>query len=102
MRVLNNFWKRIVTVLSVGLIIFQLYTTAFGVFSDLIQRSIHMGFVLSLCFILKPVKKNMTENQRGSIPFYDIFLSIIAIAYCIYLRSQQRDYMDAFKMVWHS
>lgn len=52
MRVLNNFWKRIVTVLSVGLVIFQLYTTAFGVFSDLIQRSIHMGFVLSLCFIL--------------------------------------------------
>lgn len=85
MRVLNNFWKRIVTVLSVGLVIFQLYTTAFGVFSDLIQRSIHMGFVLSLCFILKPVKKNMTENQRGSIPFYDIFLSIIAIASTVYI-----------------
>lgn len=85
MRNLNSFWKKTVTVLSIGLVAFQLYTTAFGVFSDLIQRSIHMGFVLSLCFILKPLKKSMTDNPNGKIPFYDVFFSLIAIASTVFI-----------------
>lgn len=85
MRNLNLFWKKIVVALSIGLVAFQLYTTAFGVFSDLIQRSVHMGFVLALCFLLKPLKKSMAENPKGSVPFYDVFFALVAVASTVYI-----------------
>ena len=85
MRELNRFWKTVVSILSVCLVVFQLYTTAAGVFTDLIQRSVHLGFVLSLCFILKPLKKSNAGKRDGRVPFYDVIPVIISIVSTVFI-----------------
>lgn len=85
MRELNRFWKTVVSILSVCLVVFQLYTTATGVFTDLIQRSVHLGFVLSLCFILKPLKKSDAGKRDGRVPFYDVIPVIISIVSTVFI-----------------
>ena len=57
MRKLKGGWAIIVKVLSFALIAFQLYTTGRGPYSDIIQRGVHLSFVLTLLFLLKPARK---------------------------------------------
>lgn len=88
MRKLNKAWTWVVRILSFGLVLFQLWTTGRGPYSDIIQRSIHLAFVLTLLFILKPATKKIGEksqNGNGSVPFYDVILAAIACASCVYL-----------------
>lgn len=85
MRKLNPTWTMVVRVLSFGLIAFQLYTTAVGPFSDITQRSIHLAFVLTLLYIMKPARKNMDDNPSGRVPWYDVLAALISSAACIYL-----------------
>ena len=85
MRKLTGPWKIIVNVLSVALIAFQLYTTARGPYSDIIQRSIHLSFVLTLLFLLKPPRKLKEGQEQNSVPWYDVVLAVLSAASCIYL-----------------
>lgn len=82
MRKLTGFWKWVVTALSIMLVLFQLYTTGVRLFSDMIQRSVHLAFVLALVFILKPATK---KKEQTTVPWYDVVLALISAASCIYL-----------------
>ena len=55
MRKLNGFWKHFITFMSVALVLFQIYTAGFGVFPDIVQRSVHLFFVLGMIYIRKPI-----------------------------------------------
>ncbi len=85
MRKLTGPWKVIVNVLSVALIAFQIFTTARGPYSDIIQRSIHLSFVLTLLFLLKPARKLKDGQEQHSVPWYDVILALLSAACCIYL-----------------
>lgn len=76
MRKLTGFWRHVVTALSVALVIFQLYTAGFGVFPDIVQRSVHLFFVLTMLFLLMPVSK---KKKTNTVPWYDIALSMICM-----------------------
>lgn len=82
MRELGGFWKKFVTILSVALIIFQLYTTGVRAFSDIIQRSIHLAFVLTLVFIMKPMRKGKCLDR---VPWYDVVFAVLAALSCLYV-----------------
>lgn len=82
MRKLTGFWKWTVNLLSVSLVLFQLYTTGIRLFSDMIQRSVHLAFVLTLVFLLKPARK---DKEETTVPWYDIVLALISCAGCVYL-----------------
>ena len=82
MRKLTGFWNIFVKVLSVALILFQLYTTGVRGFSDIIQRSVHLAFVLTLVFIMKPMRKNKDLDR---VPWYDILFAVLSAACCIYV-----------------
>lgn len=84
MRKLSKIWRIVVSFLSISLVVFQMYTSGFGVFTDTIQRNIHLGFVLTLCFILKPATK---RSPKDKVPFYDIALSCVAIGSALYMLS---------------
>ena len=84
MRKLSFFWKFLVSVLSVSLVLFHMYTTYFGILPDIYQRNIHLGFVLTLCFILKPASKNSVQNN---VPFYDIAFAVLSVASAVYILS---------------
>lgn len=92
MRNLNKFWKTIVSVLSVALVLFQIYTTAFGAFTALVQRSVHLGFVMALCFIVKPAFKK--DRDAGAVPLYDILFAMIAVASAVYIS------FNSVKIAW--
>ncbi len=82
MRKLTGFWSIFVKVLSVALILFQLYTTGVHLFSDIIQRSVHLAFVLTLVFIMKPMRKGKCLDH---VPWYDVLFAILSAVSCIYV-----------------
>lgn len=58
--------------------LFQLYTGVFGVLTAQLQRSIHLGFALSLVFLLFPARKK--DRGRTHKPaWYDIILAIVSV-----------------------
>src|SRR5690625_7344531 len=59
----------IVFILLLSFSIFQLYTGAFGQFTAYIQRTVHLGFALTLIFMLYPARKTKMKNK---IPWYEI------------------------------
>lgn len=97
MRKLSGFWKITVSILSVALVGFQMYTAGFGIFTDTVQRDVHLGFVLTICFLLKPALKSSPNDK---VPFYDVVLAIIASASAIFLLTiQEKILWDP--MVWY-
>lgn len=64
--------------------LFQLYTAVFGQYTAYLQRSIHLGFALSLIFLLFPAIKKRDREKKNKIPFYDYILSVLSIGVGLY------------------
>ena len=64
--------------------LFQLYTAIFGQYTAYLQRSIHLGFALSLIFLLFPAIKKGSATRRNKIPFYDYILSLLSVGVGLY------------------
>jgi TRAP transporter 4TM/12TM fusion protein len=63
-----------------GFSIFQLYTGAFGAYTAYIQRTIHLGFALSLIFLLFPARrKGQSKGVKDKVPWYDYILVLLSI-----------------------
>jgi len=82
-RDLKGIWKTLIVIVSVSLISFHLYTSIFGLFPNIIQRSIHLMLGLILCFAYFPLKKQ--QKIQNYIPFYDLIFILIIIISCIYI-----------------
>lgn len=80
-RNLKGIAGTIVFVLLLSFSIFQLYTGAFGQFTAYVQRTVHLGFALTLIFMLYPAKKSISHKR---IPWYDIILILLAIMVTAY------------------
>lgn len=59
--------------------LFQLYTAIFGVFTAQIQRTVHLGFALSLIFLLFPANRKKRQKGKLQVAWYDIILSILSV-----------------------
>ena len=88
MRKLSSGWNHFVLIISICFVIFQVYTAAFGVLDDALQRSVHLTFILILCYILKPSVKG---KEQTKVPIYDIILCIIGGAACIYVALNNKE-----------
>lgn len=71
--------------------LFQLYTAIFGQFTAYLQRSIHLGFALSLIFLLFPAVKKGKKSKRNKVPFYDIILALLAVVVGLYWPIMQEE-----------
>ncbi len=71
----------IVFILLLSFSLFQLYTGIFGQYTAYIQRTVHLGFALTLIFLLFPARKT---TSRDSIPWYDIVLILLSIVISAY------------------
>lgn len=71
----------IVFALLISFSLFQLYTGAFGQYTAYIQRTVHLGFALTLIFLLFPARKKTVKN---SVPWYDMILILLSIIVCGY------------------
>lgn len=70
--------KVFVTVIAIIMSSFHLYTAAFGTLGPIQQRSVHLGFVLTLIFLLYPATKRSPMDRPSIIDWIFIFLSIAA------------------------
>lgn len=91
LRKLTGFWKHFIDVICIALVLFQLYTAGFGIMADIVQRSIHLCFVLVMIFLLKPPSKRMPRD-RG-IPIYDAVLAALSAACCINVLLTWQDFL---------
>ncbi|HEX5563611.1 MAG TPA: TRAP transporter permease [Sporosarcina sp.] len=82
-RNVKGIFKVIVFAGLLAFSLFQLYTSIGTPFTAYIQRSIHLGFALALIFILFPAIKK-PGVKRDKVPFYDVILSLLAVAVGLY------------------
>jgi len=92
----------IVFVLAVSLSLYQLYTAGVAALTALVQRSIHLGAILSLTFLLKPPFKNARKDKFSIWLILDwtlVLLSIVCVVYIIYnlnaIFERQGDWLPA-------
>lgn len=76
-RDLSGIMKHVVFYGLLAFALFQLYTAIFGQYTAYIQRSIHLGFALSLIFILFPAMKR--KGIRHKVAWYDYILALLSI-----------------------
>lgn len=81
-RVLGGFWGRVIFLLSVAFSLFHLYTAAFGQLAPQLQRSIHLGFALSLIFLMYPIHAG---SDRSRLPWWDVGLAALSMWVSAYI-----------------
>ena len=93
---------RVVLVLAVSLSLYQLYTAGIMALTALVQRSVHLGAILCLTFLLKPPFENARKDRFTVWLFLDWLLvaaSVGCVAYiCINLNAifeRQGDWLPA-------
>ena len=83
MRKIGGNIGRLVFLFCVASAFFHMYTAFFGVLPPRYQRSIHLGFMVPLAFILYPARKENVEKDPSSL---DYVLSLASIfVFCIYM-----------------
>jgi len=81
-RRLEGTWGRIVFIIAIAFVLFQLYTAGFHLFPNLIQRSIHLGFAMVLGFLLFPSSRR--ARSKGKVPAYDLILVLLTASAVIF------------------
>jgi TRAP transporter 4TM/12TM fusion protein len=81
-RSLSGWQATLVTVLAVGMSLFHLYTSGFGLLLAIKQGAVHLAFTLGLVYLLYPVGQ---KAARDRIPWYDFILAAIAASCSLYL-----------------
>ena len=78
----KNFWAWTILVIGVAASLFQLYTGGFGIFSSMIQRSVHWTFMSVLAFLVYRGRKN---SERTTPSIVDIFFALLALFAGLYI-----------------
>ncbi|MEJ5358333.1 MAG: TRAP transporter permease [Desulfobacterales bacterium] len=81
-RRLTGWAHRLAFVTALGFSSFQLYTAFFGVLTSTLQRSIHLSFAISLCFLFYPFSR---RTARKGISPLDLLLALVAAASVAYV-----------------
>ena len=65
----------IISVIAITFSLFQLYTAAFGVLPAQIQRAVHLGFGVTLTYLLYPATRKGTDK----LAWYDVVLAVLGV-----------------------
>jgi TRAP transporter 4TM/12TM fusion protein len=103
---LMAFTATVVLVLAVSLSLYQLYTAGIAALTALIQRSLHLGAILTLTFLLKPAYASARKNRLTFWYVFDwilVLASVSCVAYiCVNLTAifeRQGDWLPADRVV---
>jgi len=86
-QALVNIIAMVVMILAVSLSLYQLYTAGVAALTALVQRSIHLGAILSLTFLLRPPFKGARKDKLTFWLFFDwalVFVSVYCTFYICY------------------
>ena len=76
---------QIVRIVAISMAVFQIYTAQFGLFSALVQRSIHLAFACTLVFLIYPLSKRFAEAYSWRLRMIDWGLAAVAITTLVHL-----------------
>ncbi|MBV1716749.1 MAG: TRAP transporter permease [Desulfarculus sp.] len=74
---------KVVMVLAVALSLYQLYTAGVTALTALVQRSLHLGAILSLTYLLRPPFAEARKDRFSFWLLLDWFLVLVS-CYCVY------------------
>ncbi len=77
------FTARLIVVVAICLSLYQLYTAGIAALTALVQRSIHLGAILTLTFLLKPPFSG-ARKDRVNIWFLLDWVLVLLSVYCTY------------------
>jgi len=80
-RSLTGLLRYVAGGVAVAMSLFQFYTAGIRVLPASLQRSIHLMFVLGLCFLYYPMRKRSPTDR---LPLYDALLAILAASSAAY------------------
>ena len=78
----KGFWAWVILILGVSASLFQLYTGGFGIFSSMIQRSVHWMFMSVMAFLIYTSNK---KSDRKTPSIIDIILALLSFVAGIYI-----------------
>ncbi|BEQ16743.1 TRAP transporter permease [Desulfoferula mesophila] len=90
---------KVVMVLAVALSLYQLYTAGITALTALVQRSVHLGAILSLTYLLQPPFDG-ARKDRFSIWLLLDWLLVLASCYCVYYICANLDEIFARQGDW--
>jgi len=76
---------QIVRIVAIAMAVFQIYTAQFGLFSALVQRSIHLAFACTLVFLIYPLSKRFAGAYSWRLRMIDWGLAAVAITTLVHL-----------------
>ncbi|MCA1321551.1 TRAP transporter permease [Bacillus tianshenii] len=80
-RDLTGYTAKVLFIMLLAFSLFQLYTGIFGQFTAYIQRTVHLGFALTIIFLLFPARKGLKKTK---VDWYDYILIGLTIVVCGY------------------
>lgn len=78
----TGFMAKVITAIAITFSIFQIYTAMYGVLDAQLQRAVHLGFGLTLIYLLYPTRKSWPRDRLH--PF-DLFLAVLGAAAPAYI-----------------
>ena len=81
-RTFTGWMNVFIRILCILFSLFHLYTAAVGQYPPQIQRSVHLGFVLVLVYLLYPAR---ATGDRHKLNFLDVLLAAAGAAVCGYI-----------------
>ncbi len=81
-RTLAGFLGKFIAALAIAFSVFQVYTAAFGVLDAMIQRAIHLGFGLTLIYLLYPTSKKWPRDKLHPL---DALLAVASAVAPVYI-----------------
>jgi TRAP transporter 4TM/12TM fusion protein len=76
---------KIVRIVAIGMALFQIYTAQFGLFSALVQRSIHLAFASLLVFLLFPITSRYEDQYPWRLRLVDWGLAVVGVLCLLHL-----------------
>ena len=80
-RELIGFAAKIVAGVALAFSTYQLFIAAFSPLSSLVTRSLHVGFLMLLAFLIYPISRKAARNR---IAWYDAAIAVLAFALAFY------------------
>ncbi|TFG38545.1 MAG: TRAP transporter fused permease subunit, partial [Syntrophobacterales bacterium] len=83
---------QMVRVAAIGMAVFQIYTAQFGLYSALVQRSIHLAFAGTLVFLLFPLLPRFNkETYPWLLRLFDWGLALVSVGTLVHLAMTYKD-----------
>ena len=82
-RELSGWQGWVISVIAVALSGFHIYTALFGVLDAHLQRAVHLGFVLTLVYLLYPAARGMRRDRINPVDLLFVAASLVCLGYLV-------------------